>query len=113
MLECQSGQTNGFVTLRLKREPTAAPSIPDHLHGKHLPEPLLWQSKNGSRDLSVPKSADNAVAKSCVDVTSELENVQEKLARLKEARAARVAAEDNTRSRCAANSNIVPRLSKK
>jgi hypothetical protein len=112
MLECQSGQTNGFVTLRLKREPIAAPSIPNHLHGKHLPEPLLWQSKNGSRDFSVPQSADIAAAKSC-DVTAELENVQEKLARLKEARAARIAAEDNTRSKSAANSNIVPRLSKK
>lgn len=91
MLECQSGQPNGFVHLKLNRELSEPPSIPDHLQGKNLPEPLLWQRKNSKSTSSAPPAADNI--KRSEDVTTELQSVQERLAKLKEKRAARLATE--------------------
>lgn len=96
MLECQSGQPNGFVHLKLNRELSEPPSIPDHLQGKNLPEPLLWQQKNSKSTSSAPQAADIVeVIKRSEDVTTELQSVQERLAKLKEKRAARLATQGN------------------
>lgn len=99
MLECQSGQTNGFVQLKLKRELSIPPSIPDHLQGKNLPMPILWQGKNSKSKISPPQAADNVeYNKSSEDVATELQSVQEKLTKLKEKRAARLDNAEVTKS---------------
>lgn len=109
MLECQKGQTNGFHTFKSKRQEPI--TIPNHLRSKHLPDPLLCQSKQPSKAKSITAET-TTTTKSKGEIDVELGNIQSRLAQIREARATRLSTTATIHNSSTTNSsaNIHPSI---